>query len=230
MMAGRSKAFTLLEVVAAMVILATAVVATLAIQAGAVDTVRKTAQLSRATAAAEAELDAFMANPTFAALGDGTICNPDGEADDTVTVDGYSTDEFEIHRLILEHTPLQEQNQIELDPAGRETALEALGLALSGTQAGGANGGFKPGLATQSDTSASNDFDPGTFVAVRIEVFAVVNGSAHGKPLVTMESWLPKPVLSSTGTTTGATSATRAKSGTGTTGPSRPTGGLGASP
>lgn len=228
-MAGGRKAFTLLEVVAAMVILATAVVATLAIQAGSVDTARKTAVVSRATAAAEAALDAFLANPTFGAQGDGTICNADGETDDIVTVDGYTTDEFEIHQIIAEHVPLQEQNQIELDPAGRLSALQALGLAPSGTQAGQ---GFKPTMA-QSDTSANNDFDPGTFVAVRIEVHQMIGGSAEHKPLTVMEMWLPKPVIASTGTTPGPTSATGAKSGTGTTGSkgtSGPTGGMGAKP
>jgi len=209
MMAGGRKAFTLLEVVAAMVILATAVVATLAIQAGSVDTVRKTAELSRATAAAEAALDAFMANPVFTPLPDGTF-----SADDLVAVAGYATDEFEIHRIITEHIPLQEQSQIELDPAGRLVALEALGLVVSGTQAGGNSNnpaGFKSTMATQSDTSASNDFDPGTFVAVRIEV----RRPPQARPLVVLEAWLPKPAI--VATTTEATSATGAKPASGPT-------------
>ncbi len=222
-MAGGRKAFTLLEVVAAMVIVATAVVATLAIQAGSVDTARRTAELSRATAAAEAALDAFLASPVFMAEPDGTF-----SSDDTVSVDGYTTEEFEIHRIIAEHTPLQEQNQIELDPDGRQAALVALGLATSGTAPGG---GFKSTMATKSDTSANNDFDPGTFVAVRIEVHRMMGGTAQPKPLVVVEAWLPKPVIASTGTTTGPTTGTTGATGaTGGTGGTGPTGGTGKRP
>jgi prepilin-type N-terminal cleavage/methylation domain-containing protein len=209
MMSVGGKAFTLLEVMAALVILATAVVVALAIQASSVATARKTAELSRATAAAEAALDAFLANPTFTVQPDGTF-----SSDDVVAVDGYTADEFEIHQIIGEHVPIQEQNQIELDPAGRLAALEALGLVASGTQATGNSSnpaGFRSTMATQSDTSASNDFDPGTFVAVRIEVHAMLNGTAQAKPLVTLEAWLPKPIISAGDTTTGATSAAGAK-------------------
>jgi type II secretory pathway pseudopilin PulG len=191
----RYKAFTLLEVVAALLILGTCIVAVLALQGGSLETTRRIKELWRAHAAAEAAMDSFLTQPVFEADNDGTI-----DSQTTVTLDGFPADEFDITRILREHQPLIDQDTLEVDPDAKEAALtnflgtaqsasSATTSASSSRSASGRTAAAATSATAAASTTDENLFDPGIFIAVRIEV------RRHGSqtPLVVLETWLPKP-------------------------------------
>ena len=179
-----TRGFTLLEVLAALLILATAIFAALQIQGQAVGAASQLKKLALAHAAAESALDEFLAAPEFSPS-DTTFLS-----EETVELPGYEQSGLIIRRIITEHTPLEEQESLdvlqEVEPATGGSAATSTSKTSASTQTG---------TTTQQTDAATTEeevlpFDPGTFVAIRIEVS---DARQPDQPIVALETWLPKP-------------------------------------
>lgn len=139
---GRERGMTLLEVLAAMLIMAIAIFALMDLQAMALRNTVDTKLLARAHAAAETAMDTFLAVPRF---------EPFGEVFDSaesVEVPPYTDQDFEVKRILSEYVPLEDQESIDIFPAEEDdTAAEG------------------------DDEEEEEPFDPGVFLSVRIEVW-----------------------------------------------------------
>ena len=110
-------------------------------------------------------MDQFLSAPFF---------QPAGETfqdSETLDMPGYSDTDLEIKRILSEHVPFEEQESIDIEERVIEDTLSS---------------------DTEEDALETEPFDPGTFVAVRIEVW---EQSDYDRPLVVLETWLPKPAL-----------------------------------
>ena len=163
------RSFTLLEVMAAATIMAFAVVALLSCQGSAMKNTAKIALRVQALAAAEAALDEFLVMPNFEADADQMF-----EGRQEVALPGYSDDPesspFKIFRILTEHIPFEEQEA--MDVIEDEEEEEEL-------------------LAEETEEEEEEEqFDPGVFIAVRIEV----RGATSNKLLASLATWIPKPL------------------------------------
>jgi len=191
----RRQAFTLLEVMAALLILAIAIFAHLEAQTSHLERTRRMREDAQAMALADSAMDEFLVSPDFFESG--------GSLDDrqSVTIDGISSAGYDIVRLTKEHKPLEEQSTIYVHPD------EDPYYELS---------------EEEKKQREENPFDPGKFVAVRIEV----RRSSNGELLASLEQWFPVPMTeeekaeaAGTGstTTTGSYGSSGTSSGTGRT-------------
>jgi len=198
------KGFTLLEVLAALLILGVAIFALLQLQGQAISDTTKLKRLARAHAAAESAVDQFFTMPEFVPAGDVF------DEDRTITVAGYPEDEFEIHRILSEWIPAEDQDTFYVNPDDEPDEDEML-----------------------EEGDLEEPWDPGTFVSVRIEVR---EPGQNGNLLVALETWLPKPPLedeeedtdnsdSSSGESSTSSGSGRSSSGGGRSGGSGDTGG-----
>lgn len=191
MTSGRRRAFTLLEVMAALLIMATAIFALLQIQSQNVARTILMGEQARALSLAETAMDQFLASPELNLAGDVF-------ADDTpVNLKDFDTEGLRVQRIITEHVPLDEQESIYVNPDEEP---------------------YYPLTEEEAKEKEENPFDPGKFVAVRIEVW---RSTGEPRLLATLETWLPRPMTeeeaAEAGITTGTTSPSGA-GGTGTTG------------
>ena len=234
-----SAGFTLIEVMAALLILGLTIFALVGVQTQAVHDTATMKKKAFALAAAETALDDWLASPLLTPNGDVF------DSDETLTLPGFTDAGLTVHRLLKDHTPLNEQDSIYENP-GDDPSLSTQdsGLGTSGasyistprnaTSASttNTNSTNKTGLnktgstgagstSANSTTNTSTDaqpFDPGTFISVRIEVY---DNQHPETPLAALEAWVPRPVPidASSPTATGAagTSSTGATAGTGST-------------
>lgn len=190
----RHTGFTLLEVLAAMMIMAGAVLALVQRQSQSMAYTKTIMTQTQAIAAAETAMDEFLVHPDIEASGDVI------ESETELNVPGTTDRGYRIVRTLSEVIPLEEQETIYADPDA------------------------EPYYAPAGDESRDEDepeFDPGTFVSVRFEVFRTTGRAVR---LVTLETWLPKPLLpeeeeaddtGSDGTTGGTTDTPTGGSGSG---------------
>lgn len=104
----RPEGFTLLEVLAALLILATVIFASLEVQSQAISSATRIRQLAQAEAAAETAMDEFLATPYFVPV------DLYFESDEVIEVPGYTDMGFEIRRIITERIPLDEQEALDV--------------------------------------------------------------------------------------------------------------------
>lgn len=193
----RRRAFTLLEIMSAVLIIGFAVVALLQVQASVMRRTMSVRDRARALMAAETALDAFLVQPDFGDLSRSDYIDEQAE----VTLQGY--DDFLITRFIQDRSPLDRQETVEVNPTLADDILnrrlEAINQVLdaAGAQPGGSGGTGGTGRGGQSTVrgqaapTSSGDaaFDPGAFVAVRVEV----RQRDNDRLLTTLEMWLPRP-------------------------------------
>jgi prepilin-type N-terminal cleavage/methylation domain-containing protein len=161
----RHTGFTLLEVMAAMLIMAGAVLALVQRQSQSMAYTKRIMTQTQAIAAAETAMDEFLVHPDFEAAGD--VIDSEVELD----VPGVTDRGYRIVRTIAEVIPLEDQETIYVDPDA-EPYYE---------------------LTEEEEFDEDEpEFDPGTFVTVRFEVFRSTGGEVR---LVVLETWLPKPPL-----------------------------------
>lgn len=161
----RHTGFTLLEVMAAMMIMAGAVLALVQRQSQSMANTKMIMTQTQAIAAAETAMDEFLVHPEFEASGD--VIDSEVELD----VPGITDRGYRIVRTIAEVIPLEDQETIYVDPDA------------------------EPYYELTEEEPLDDDepeFDPGTFVSVRFEVFRSTGGEVR---LVVLETWLPKPLL-----------------------------------
>jgi len=135
------KGFTLMEVLATLLLLGVAVFALLQLQGQAISDTTKLKRLARAQAAAESTMDEFLAFPELVPAG--TAFNDD----QLIDLEGYEEDGFRVRRIISERIPAEDQVTFYVNPDD-EPDEEA--------------------MAEEGDVE--EPWDPGTFVSVRIEV------------------------------------------------------------
>ncbi|NIA22050.1 MAG: hypothetical protein GWP05_08850 [Anaerolineaceae bacterium] len=161
--------FTLLEVMAAAAIMGIALVVLLGSQGAAINNTKRIIKQVRALAAAEAAMDEFLALPYFEADADLAV-----EGRQEVALPGYSDDSgnapFKIIRILTEHVPFEEQET--MDVFSDEEEEEEL-----------------PAEETE-EKKEEEEFDPGEFIAVRIEV----RDAGTDKLLASLATWIPKPL------------------------------------
>lgn len=161
------RSFSLLEVMAAVAIMGFAVITLLSCQGSALKNIAKITLRVRALAAAEAAMDEFLVMPYFEADAEHTFGNQQ-----EVALPGYSDDPesspFRIVRILAEHIPFEEQETMDLYPDEEE----------------------EEGLLAEEAEEEEEEFDPGEFISVRIEVRA----AKGDKPLVSLVTWIPKPL------------------------------------
>lgn len=160
--------FTLLEVMAAVAIMGIALLVLLSSQGAAINNTQRIIKQVRALAAAEAALDEFLAMPYFEAAADQVI-----EGRQEVALPGYSDNSgsapFKIIRILTEHVPFEEQET--MDVFSDEEEEDEL-----------------PDEETEEEEE--EEFDPGEFIAVRIEV----RDAGTDKLLASLATWIPKPL------------------------------------
>ncbi len=173
--------FTLLEVMAAVVIIGFAVIALLQVQGSIMMRTMNVRDRARALVAAENALDAFLVQPDFGDLSRSDYI--DQRAD--IQLNGF--DDFLVTRILQDRLPLEDQETVELHPELAEEILDRRLEAISKPVEGAAPGDTRGNAAATS--SGEEAFDPGEFVAVRVEV----RRESDDKLLATLETWLPKP-------------------------------------
>jgi len=164
----RKRSFTLLEVMAAAAIMGFALVGLLSSQGAALSNTQWIIKRVQALAAAEAAMDEFLAMPNFEATADHVF-----EGQQEIALPGYSDDpekaRFRIIQILTEHIPFEEQETMEVFEY--EEDQEDL-------------------LAEEEEEEEEEEFDPGVFIAVRIEVRDVKTD----KLLASLATWIPKPL------------------------------------
>ena len=161
----RKRSFTLLEVMAAVAIMGIALVSLLSSQGAALSNTQRIIKRVQALAAAEAAMDEFLAMPNFEAAADQVF-----EGQQEIALPGYSDDpeeaRFRIIRILTEHIPFEEQETMEVfeDEEEEEDLL--------------------------AEDEEEEEFDPGEFIAVRIEVRDVKTDNL----LASLATWIPKPL------------------------------------
>lgn len=196
------RAFTLLEVLAALLILATAIFASLMIQGEAVRNANRLKRRALALAAAESAMDAFLAAPELAPS------ETTFESDDPVEMPGLEEQKLVVRRILKEYTPFVQQETLYVDPDMNDPRRQPTAEPAVVTPEGIVK---TVNLTTpEGEVEEIELFDPGVFVAVRIEVAEQGNVDA---PLVVLETWLPKPPLPEEATGTSAGSSGQLPSG-----------------
>lgn len=184
------RGFTLLEVMAAVLIIGFALVALIQVQGGVMRRTLSVQDRARALMAAETALDSFLAQPDFGDLSRPTPIDALVE----VTLEEY--DDFIITLALKDRFPLDNQETVEAFPELADEILtrrqEEIGQAV-GTQSGNSDEGGSGGSGVRGQAAASSGdeaFDPGAFIAVRVEV----RKRSTDRLLSTLEMWLPRPL------------------------------------
>ncbi|MBN2584552.1 MAG: prepilin-type N-terminal cleavage/methylation domain-containing protein [Planctomycetes bacterium] len=158
--------FTLLEVMAAAAIMGFALVVLLSSQASAVMNANRVIRQVQALAIAEAAMDEFLAQPIFEP--DGARQIPEQEVQ--VDMPGYTGDPqqapFRVYRIAAQHDPYMDQEELDVYTDEEEEDL-----------------------LDEEDEEEEEEFDPGIYVSVRIEV----RDPSSDKVLASLVTWLPKP-------------------------------------
>ena len=161
--------FTLLEVMAAVAIMGIALMGLLGSQSAAINNTKRIIKQVQALAAAEAAMDEFLAMPYFEAATDHVV-----EGEQEVARPGYGDDSasapFKIIRILTEHIPFEEQETMDLfeDEEEEEELL----------------------AEEAEEEEEEEEFDPGEFIAVRIEV----RDAKNDRLLASLATWIPKPL------------------------------------
>jgi len=135
------RGFTLLEVLATLLLLGVAIFALLQLQGQAISDTTKLKRLARAQAAAESAMDEFFVLPDLVPVG--TVFDDD----QIIDAEGYEEDGFRVRRIISERLPAEDQETFYVNPDD-EPDEEA--------------------MAAEGDVE--EPWDPGTFISVRIDV------------------------------------------------------------
>lgn len=160
------QAFTLLEVMAAAAIMGFALVVLLSSQAAAVTNTQRLVRQVQALAIAEAAMDEFLAQPVF----DTDSARQIPEEETEIAVPGFLGDQrtapFRVYRIMGQRDPFLDQPQLDVY-VDEDVYADPL----------------------TEEEEEEEEFDPGLFVSVRIEV-REPNGE---KVLAALVTWIPKP-------------------------------------
>ena len=159
------RGLTLLEVTAALLILSISIFFMLHAEGLAVRNAGRIKRLARAHAAAESVMDEFLASPDFVPF------DLHFDRQEDVVLPGYEDTSLRVTRIITERDPFMEQETMEVVTDSEEDQLYSY-------------------LLPADEEEEEEEFDPGIFVAVRVEAR---DPEVSEDPLVVLETWLPKP-------------------------------------